>query len=362
MNGILVCAGEGVYKNIGDYIQSVAQEQFFDNIDCYIEREYLNKVNEKEPVNVIMNGWFMWKPENFPPNPNTINPLFVSFHLVPTISKRFFTSNTIDYLKKHQPIGTRDYGTKKLMDAYGIKSYFSGCLTLTLGLKYKSQKCSGNIYFVDPYYELALFKTRKFKSLKLYLLCIKYLFKLRKLLELSTKILGGKKQSMTKKKLFFRAISFYHIYSKIFSDEIIFTAEYICHEILQTDYPTNDSKMDFARSLIKKYAEASLVITSRIHCALPCLGVETPVIYIDAPKLETGENLRSPGRMKGLIELLNVINFNNGALQIFDKELKHTPPIEKITLKSKIYNSKDYESIRDSLIEVIKEWKSKNRS
>ena len=37
-NGLLVCAGSGDVKNIGDYIQSVAQEQFYDRIDTYVER------------------------------------------------------------------------------------------------------------------------------------------------------------------------------------------------------------------------------------------------------------------------------------------------------------------------------------
>lgn len=354
MIGILVCSGEGVYKNIGDYIQSVAQESFFDNINCYIERELLNRVDEKEIVNIIMNGWFMWKPENFLPPTQALNPLFISFHLVPTIADRFFSDAVIEYLKRYEPIGARDYGTKELMEAHGIKSYFSGCLTLTLGLKYKSQKHSEKIYFVDPYYELALFNIKRLKSLKLYLLCIRYVFIIKKIRILANKILGGKKLSLTKRELLFRAISFYHIYSKIFSNDVIFTGEYISHEVLQADYPTNDSKMIYARSLIKKYAEASLVITSRIHCALPCLGLETPVIYVDSEKLETGTNLRSPGRMKGLIELMNVIIFRQGKLYVDKMELN-----EKITLKSKIKNPNAYEQIRDSLIERIKDWKLK---
>ena len=32
--------------------------------------------------------------------------------------------------------------------------------------------------------------------------------------------------------------------------------------------------------ILKKYQEAHLVITSRLHAALPCLALETPVIVI----------------------------------------------------------------------------------
>ena len=41
-NGVLVCAPSSLYKNIGDYVQSVAQEQFLPKTDCYVEREALN--------------------------------------------------------------------------------------------------------------------------------------------------------------------------------------------------------------------------------------------------------------------------------------------------------------------------------
>ncbi|WP_264821067.1 polysaccharide pyruvyl transferase family protein [Acinetobacter schindleri] len=33
--------------------------------------------------------------------------------------------------------------------------------------------------------------------------------------------------------------------------------------------------------MLEKYSTAKLVITSRIHCALPCLAMGTPVIYIN---------------------------------------------------------------------------------
>lgn len=134
-NGLLVCAPSSRRKNIGDYIQSVAAEQFWDHIDCYCEREALNEIQSGDRINLIMNGWFMWKPQNFPPA-NCINPLFVSFHIVPLFKKTFFTPETIEYLKRYEPIGARDVGTQRLLESYGINSYFSSCLTLTLGMKY----------------------------------------------------------------------------------------------------------------------------------------------------------------------------------------------------------------------------------
>lgn len=152
-NGLLVCAGSGDVKNIGDYIQSVAQEQFYDRIDTYVEREDLDVFSSDEKTNVIMNAWFMWNPEHFPPS-SSINPLFISMHIVPSIADKMLSPSTVSYLKQYEPIGARDMATKAVLEQYGVQSYFSGCLTLTLGLKYKDDEKDGSIYFVDPYYEL----------------------------------------------------------------------------------------------------------------------------------------------------------------------------------------------------------------
>ena len=49
MNGLLVVPPIcGNKKNIGDYIQSVAQEQYWNYIDCYVEREKFASFYSKE--------------------------------------------------------------------------------------------------------------------------------------------------------------------------------------------------------------------------------------------------------------------------------------------------------------------------
>lgn len=77
-NGVLVCWSLSTRKNIGDYIQSVAQEQFWDKVDCYVEREELDSFESDKPTNVIMNGWFMIKPQNYPP-PTLYKPFVYIF-------------------------------------------------------------------------------------------------------------------------------------------------------------------------------------------------------------------------------------------------------------------------------------------
>ena len=54
-------------QNLGDFIQSLAAKQFLPHVDEYINREELSEYNGK-PVKMIMNGWYMMRPENWPPS------------------------------------------------------------------------------------------------------------------------------------------------------------------------------------------------------------------------------------------------------------------------------------------------------
>lgn len=53
--------------NIGDYIQALASAQFLPHIDGFINREKLKDYKE-EPCSVIMNGWYIHNPEQWPPS------------------------------------------------------------------------------------------------------------------------------------------------------------------------------------------------------------------------------------------------------------------------------------------------------
>ncbi|MDM8217879.1 hypothetical protein, partial [Parasutterella secunda] len=126
--GLLICSGEHERKNIGDYIQSVAAARFYNHVDCLVERECLDSYRA-EKTKVIMNGWFMHHPEHWPPSED-IKPLLVSFHIVPRVAEKIFsTSESIAFFKHNEPIGCRDYGTLRLLSSKGFQTYFSGCLT-----------------------------------------------------------------------------------------------------------------------------------------------------------------------------------------------------------------------------------------
>lgn len=361
-NGVLVCYPQSLYKNIGDYIQSVAQEQFLEKIDCYVERENLNEFHSGEKTNVIMNGWFTRNPKTFPSS-DDINPLFVSFHLVPNVAEQVLRDDAIPYFKQYQPIGARDLNTMEILKSHGIESYFSGCLTLTLSNTFK-KKSRGGVVFVDPYYPIAGMKLSLYNPIG-YVRSLWYVIKnFRKSLKLS-------KRFAVESRTIFRSVSpaferiysaanFYEYYKKSFTDELLLNAEYITHNINSSLYKNNDEWMEVARKLVQKYANASLVVTSRIHCGLPCLGVETPCIFVLSKALTSG-SLRSGGRFGGLQELFHVVKWTKDGIKGVTEDMKVLFANGKLNNPSVVTVKTEYRSLRDKLNETVRNWVSSNK-
>jgi hypothetical protein len=65
--------------NIGDYIQSIAAEQFLPKVDTHIDRDELSYY-DGEPVKMIMNGWWHFNKGNELPS-SKITPLWTSCHI-----------------------------------------------------------------------------------------------------------------------------------------------------------------------------------------------------------------------------------------------------------------------------------------
>ena len=59
------------------------------------------------------------------------------------------------------------------------------------------------------------------------------------------------------------------------------TAKYIYHGMTVDTLPkTYADRIAKASALLNTYKHAKLVITSRIHCALPCLAYGTPFVFL----------------------------------------------------------------------------------
>lgn len=222
--------------NLGDEIQSLAAEQFLPRVDKKFDRDSLRTVSESDRYLLIMNGYFSRFPErSFPPS-SCIVPVFFGFHIRtnPLNLKYFLSAEIINYLKQHEPIGCRDRHTMTLLQQHGVQAFFSKCLTLTFPRREKEPE-DGKIFLVDTG-EIPLPKEIRKNSVK-----------------------------MT------------HLASHFYGDEI---------------------KTAMARKLLEIYrTHASLVITTRIHCALPCLAMGIPVIFFgdpDDPRISLIRDLKVP--------------------------------------------------------------------
>lgn len=352
-----------VCKNIGDYIQAVASRQFVDPIDEYIEQEEADKYYPKDnkKIRLIMNGWFQWRAENWPPS-DFIKPLLVSMHISPIKAKELLNPEGIDFLKKNGPVGCRDLYTKSLLDSVGVPAYYSACMTLTLGRKYFVPKSERKgVYIVDPYFEIPeivqkIDGKKKVKFGKLFssifyflrhFICIKKLAKNTFFTEYSPTGFLDRKRSRFRK--YYKALLFYKAYSKKFDKELLLNAKYITHwiDVDMSGKVDNDDLLNIAESLVKKYASAKMVITSRIHAGLPSLGCDTPVVFI-ANEEVTSENgsFNTPGRLGGLLDFFRVLSLENSNFKTDDDVFKK---IEKFDIDTKFDNKNDWRPYADRL-------------
>ena len=298
--GVIV-HGSSKVVNIGDYIQAVASAQFLPHVDIFLEREKIGEYDGEE-VKAIMNAWYMYDGNQWPPS-KKIHPLYISIHINKTAKHIFSTPESIDYLKNYTPIGCRDKSTKQYLDNLGINAYFSGCMTLTLGFKYKRNVHNSNVYFVDPAMPGI---GNVFNQMRLFW---KSIFHYKKVSPIFRKKYPQAKTIFKEHRRWLATAAFYIEYRKYFDENMLLNAEYINQGNIfyKQNFQTHKERFIEAERLIKQYATARLVVTSRIHCALPCTGLETPVIYT----YQCSQDENSSCRLDGLLQLFNVMNIDS---------------------------------------------------
>lgn len=267
-------------NNIGDEIQSIAARQYLPRVDIYLKRDFLNQVENDQNIKLIMNGWFSHEPQNWPPSPN-IEPLFVSFHISDKAEEPYTCPESIEYFSKHEPIGCRDHHTRDLLLENGIDAYFSGCLTTTLNNKYSDQN-SGDIYIVDV-------SSQVLDTLP------SSIHKKGKRLTHNYPITARRSMSRSIKSTLGDSV----VYAEKLG--IVSLYNWIWNHVNQMDISGDadkESKFQRAQEYLNKYAQAELVITRRLHAALPCVAFGTPVILVH-------ENPDDP-RFGGLKDYLNI--------------------------------------------------------
>lgn len=168
----------------------------------------------------------------------------------------------IDYFKKHAPIGCRDQSTLDIVKSWGVEAYLSYCTTLTFPTRTKAPE-EELVFLVDAP-------------------------------KLAHRIKRWKEKLSVQ------------------------------HEVAPV---SSAVQREFAKDLLAMYRDkASLVVTSRIHAAMPCMAMGIPTLYM--PKNPDGRT--------------NIINeFGDPSSEVIENGLRELLGIrrKRIFIKNKINES-----------------------
>lgn len=116
-------------QNLGDDLQSLMVAMLAPRVTTLIWRERISRRQLTEPHVMVMNYWFMSKGFRWPPHPS-IEPIFHGFCIGRDEMMRY---RWPAYLAEHQPIGCRDMMTVSRLSERNIEAHWSGCITMFLG-------------------------------------------------------------------------------------------------------------------------------------------------------------------------------------------------------------------------------------
>lgn len=236
-------------ENIGDDIQALAARRLLPDEACTVDRDtgevQCLTPDEHRRHRVVANGWYALEPGSWPWR-DELQPLLVSMHLSPNpnnalrLSARtwFLKPELRAYLELHGPVGARDRETLHHLEKAGVPSYLSGCLTLTLP-EFRGERVPRTVLVDVP------------------------------------------------------------------EDVVLALRDALQGEVVEVTHAVPVTMSDAARrrraaELIELYATSHLVVTTRLHAALPTVAAATPVVLVDDGQRD--------GRFAGLDDFLRVVS------------------------------------------------------
>ena len=238
-------------RNLGDDMQSYALEKFLPHVDYLIDLENLDSFYTiaGEKVAAFLGGWYLHR-----------KLLPISFHLTNREGRGIFTLTDYgaEWLKKISPIGCRDEGTAEFLGVHGVPAYVSGCCTLTIK-PFADVVPHGKIVIADCSKEVIDFVKKN-----------------------------------TRKKIV--TVSHRYAVDKLPPEVVAYAEEHDKKDIIPTSHEpelfdephekvfykgTWSYRRALMEGLLRFYQGASLVVTGRLHAALPCLAMGVPVLMIN---------------------------------------------------------------------------------
>lgn len=211
--------------NIGDDLQSFSIINLVNGVDCFLDRECLADAYLDSPHHLVMNTWYKLGNDTRLPS-RRINPIFHGFSVG---NDELFDKRFLNYISNFSPIGCRDLWSVDFLKKNGIDAYWSGCSSIFAGSFLKN------------------------------------------ITERTDTILNYDVPSAFLKK---------YAPPEIFS-KLITSTNHVPY------FGRDDALYRFGQveRFLRKLASAKLVITRRLHIALPCIGLGIPVIVFPDERL-----------------------------------------------------------------------------
>lgn len=230
--------------NLGDDVQALAAAALLPGVDAIIDRDRLDKVRLERRHRVIMNSWFAVKRYRGAPSPD-LDPTYFGYCVG---REELLNDVWLAAWRRAAPVGLRDLHSVETLSAAGVACRFSGCLTTWMGRFIKPVEKREGVVFVDVPEVMEAFIPAALRD----------------------------------------------------------RAERI------TNYTTRAIQFDqrarwrAAAGICDRLRSAEMVVTRRLHVALPCVGFGTPVmVYLEG----TRKNRR---RFSGHDRFLPIV-FHDGA-------------------------------------------------
>ena len=250
-------------ENLGDYIQILACLRLLETLDLR-PKIYLDRDTELANAPALascsgrvvlpLNGWFkrtVGADPQWPPHDKII-PVFIGFHVRPYQCPALLEPRSIDYMKAHGPVGCRDPFTMRALAEKGVSTYLSHCLSLSFA-KRRPDQVGDTVVVASRDREIIDVLPPEYRNNHLY----------------------------------------------------------VNHYMVRNAFP---EYLTEAKDLLAFYrTRARLVITTFLHCALPCIAMGIPVIAF-LPRLQYDFQKASDAeRFSGLMQIASVHRFGDTA-------------------------------------------------
>lgn len=302
--------------NLGDEVQSAVLRPFLPRVDEYLDGAYLHKVKSNEKIKLVIHGCFNTYGSHWPPSP-CIEPLITSLHIGENVRDAFTSRESVEYFKQYEPIGCRDLPTADLLRSKGVATYFSGCITFLLE-RYEGPRTEETI--VSDLHEKALRLIPE------------------RVLKASVVLRHGEGVPWERIASTLSTLS-PTLHALVKRSKVHLVVGRVQQELVRAGETSarTERRLVEARNLLSRYARAKLVVTSRLHGALPCVALGTPVILIP--------NSPSDSRLPGLVGYTR-----HYSVEEFERAVK------TVDFDSPEPNPKSVDGLRRQLTQVIKEF------